>query len=192
MRTRRPPRQDWGLLPGRGSCHGNPITPETRDRLFSLFPRPSAVVASLSNSLHLSLHTLAPLSSSFTPASLSVARCRPSRTYDFSLCPSLSFPRTMFLSGAESRAGLAQAPIAAGGKVAEARGLQENLCLQDDIPCVLLLYVRSGARERACMHALPRDSYDSYGRFADLLPMNTRYSFRRWFRILHVCNIVSF
>jgi len=28
-RTRRPPRQDWGLLPGRGSCHGNPTTPES-------------------------------------------------------------------------------------------------------------------------------------------------------------------
>lgn len=106
VRTRRPPRQDWGLLPGRGSCHGNPTTPETHDRLFSLFPRLSAIIASLSNPLYLSLHTLAPLSSfnhrAFTPASLSVLRCCPPRAYDFSLYPSISLlsssPRTMFLS----------------------------------------------------------------------------------------------
>lgn len=66
----------------------------------------------------------------------------------------------------QNGAGLAQAPTAAGGKVAEARGLQENLCLQDDalslrLSPFLSIYnvnVRALARTGT---PLPRDSSDT-------------------------------
>ena len=186
VRTRRPPRQDWGLLPGRGSCHGNPTTPETHDRLFSLFPRLSAIIPSLSNPLYLSLHTLAPLSSSnhraFTPASLSVLRCCPPRAYDFSLYSSISLlsssPRTMFLSlslSLEQRAELASRklrslPEEKSQKLVASRRIS---AFKDDIPCLSLCRtVRASARAWTLYRAILM----TLAIGGDLLPM-TRYGF---------------
>lgn len=92
MRTRRPPRQDWGLLPGRGSCHGNPTT---------RFNPPPPV--RLSRSARRFPQLCVPSSSRLSPS------IRPEHTL-----PTRGTPRAYRL---------AQAPTAAGGKVAEARGL---------------------------------------------------------------------
>lgn len=110
--TRRPPRQDWGLLPGRGSCHGNPTTPETfvPPSALSLFrgPPPAAFLFPA-----LSFHPSSRCTLSFAPLSAYVAR-------------------------------LAQAPTAAEGKVAEARGLHSwksyDLCLGCSAPGYLLRF----------------------------------------------------
>lgn len=103
--TRRPPRQDWGLLPGRGSCHGNPTTPETfvPPSALSLFrgPPPAAFLFPA-----LSFHPSSRCTLSFAPLSAYVAR-------------------------------LAQAPTAAEGKVAEARGLHSWKSYDRSLPRML-------------------------------------------------------
>lgn len=108
LRTRRPPRQDWGLLPGRGSCHGNPTTPESfipRSGPLALFHGlPQSSISSHAISFHPlepSLHTRS-LSSSFhlwfTPISSSFHSCHftPTCSLPFSV-PLRHPPSTMFL-----------------------------------------------------------------------------------------------